>query len=162
MIVSIVSLGSKWMEPRRRGNRHTVMLNTTGLVDGGKLRCRSKVHGSVRFLRRELAAVIDIAGSRWETDGIAEWQGGHRLALRGCVRGNPERYLVTVTDTEVGRMSDGVSWNVDEVELISMSEGRSGQEVMLLMSPFAWVRGERCVLHLTVSPHDLRGKLQQL
>jgi hypothetical protein len=77
MIVSIVSLGSKWMHSRRLDR--PVLYNTTGLMDHGKLRCRSRLHGTVRFLRREIAAVTQLAGSRWETDGIAEWNGGPRV-----------------------------------------------------------------------------------
>lgn len=161
MIVSIVSLGSKWMDSRR--SKRPVLYNTTGLIDHGKLRCRSRLHGTVRFLRREIAAITQLAGSRWTSDGITEWRCGPRLSLRRCAEGQrPDRYLVTVTHEMVGRMERSTSWNGDEVELVSMSECRDGQEAMLLMQPFAWVRGDRRVLHLVVSPHDLRGSLQEI
>jgi hypothetical protein len=161
MIVSIVSLGLKWMDSRR--SERPILYNTTGLLDRGKVRCRSRLHGTVRFLRREIAAIAQLAGSRWISDGITEWNGGPRLALRRCTTGRrPDRYLVTVTHELVGWMTRDASWNGDEVELVSMSENRTGQEAMLLTQPFAWVRGDRRTLHLVVSPHDLRGSLQEI
>ena len=51
-------------------------------------------------------------------------------------------YLVTVTETLIGRLFvDG--WATGETQLVSHSHWSQRQEIMLLMRPFGWLKGER-------------------
>jgi hypothetical protein len=51
-------------------------------------------------------------------------------------------YLVTVTERLVGELQMD-SWGASRTTLVSFSKWRSRYEVMLLMRPFAWLRGSK-------------------
>jgi hypothetical protein len=144
MIVLVHSLGRVWQEkPNDEGS--TSVWNTTGINDGVRTRPRSKTFGQVSFTRR---ARLALSGSRpitpslWVTSGLNEHGNSRKLQLivRAPTACAPDRYLVTITETLVGHVDDR-AWETEQTQLVSHSEWKGRQELMLLMRPFGWIRG---------------------
>lgn len=143
MIVHILSLGSVWQQQERLLG--TSIWNTTGVDNGHGVRPRSIVYGQValgRLAKIAFARVGGLAGTNW----VAECGRGQpqvvRLiqpAPRKCA---PERCLGSVTEQLVGRLYPE-DCDPHHSQIISLSECRGHLEVMLLMRPYAWIKGER-------------------
>ena len=144
MVIFVHSLGSLWQEKMLPAGGLRIW-NTTGIRDGPRVRSCAKVFGQVKFgarARTELSASRSITGVSWSASGSAGLDHVRKLALmcRAPQGVTPALYLVTVSESLVGQL-DQESFDVSRTALISFSKWRSRQEVMLLMQPFAWLRG---------------------
>ena len=145
MIVFVHSLGSIWQTKAHEAGATSVW-NTTGIDDGKCIRPRSEVYGQVTLGRRaqlELNKHGAIRPSVWIT---SELKNAHIRKLQLIVRAPAASIstlcLVTVTETLIGRLLvDG--WDAGETQLVSHSHWSQRQEIMLLMRPFGWLKGER-------------------
>ena len=155
MLVYLESLGSVWQESLHQ-DRGTRIWNTTGVHDGVRFRPRSKLFGQVRLgshARIELNKYGQLKPGIWITSELSTYKGIPGIQLQrheraGCV---PEWYLVTVTETLVGVFPDGF-FNPEEVRIVSHSVWKDRQEAMLLMRPFAYVKGEHGTATLIPQP----------
>lgn len=144
MVVFIHSLGSLWQEKILPAGGARVW-NTTGIRDGPRVRSCAKVFGQVSLgarARVDFAASREMTGATWATSEPLEVNHARKLKLlcRASRASVPESYLVTVTENLVGELQPD-SWDASLATLLSFSKWRSRQEVMLLMQPFAWLRG---------------------
>jgi hypothetical protein len=144
MVIFVHSLGSLWQEKMLPAGGVRIW-NTTGIRDGPRVRSCAKIFGQVKFGRRartELSGSRPITGESWTATGSASPNHVRKLALlcRAPQGVTPALYLVTVSESLVGQLEHD-SFDVSRTALISFSRWRSRQEVMLLMQPFAWLRG---------------------
>lgn len=142
MIVCVLSVGSCWRQPNDGG---PVVWNCSGVLDQRRLRPRAKVFGQVRFnsrLYQEALGTSGLTGSCWQASPLAEHLGIRKLELQRRVRRNalPDWYLVSVTEQLVGTLDDG-SWDPKASLLVSFSEWKAKQEVLLLVGYHGWLRG---------------------
>lgn len=142
MIVRILSLGSCW---REGDDRRQFVWNTSGVADLRGVYPRSVVRGHVRFnamLLHEALGTTGLRCSTWHASPVSERLGFRGLALERCAgRSTPaDWWLVSVTDRLSGTLDDA-SWDPDNVQLISLSQWKEAQEVLLLARPNAWIRG---------------------
>lgn len=143
MIVCVLSLGSYWREPN---DGRPVIWNSSGVLDPRGLRLRSKVCGHVRFnsrLCQEAMGTLGLTGSRWHAPPLGEHLGIRTLALQRRAKRNslPDWYLVSVTEQLVGTLDDE-SWDPKDSLLVSFSEWKAKQEVLLLIGRHGWLRGK--------------------
>jgi hypothetical protein len=143
MIVCILSLGSYWREPT---DGRPVLWNSSGVLDQRGLRPRSKVFGQVRFnsrLYQEALGTSSLKGTCWDALPLGEHLGIRKLELQRRVRRNsqPNWYLVSVTEQLVGTLDEG-SWDPKDSILVSFSEFKTRQEVLLLVGCHGWLRGK--------------------
>lgn len=144
MVIFVHSLGSLWQEKMLPAGGVRIW-NTTGIRDGPRVRSCAKIFGQVKFgarVRTELSGSRSITGASWTATGSAGLDHVRKLGLlcRAPQGVTPALYLVTVSESLVGPLEHD-SFDVARTALISFSKWRSRQEVMLLMQPFAWLRG---------------------
>ncbi|MCZ2076608.1 MAG: hypothetical protein LC130_16625 [Bryobacterales bacterium] len=144
MVIFVHSLGSLWQENVLPAGGVRIW-NTTGIRDGRRVRPCAKVFGQVKLGPRARADVGEsrsLTGSAWMTNGLVDVHDVRKLALlcRAARRATPDLYLVTVTESLVGPLEQD-SFDASRSALMSFSAWRSRQEMMLLMQPFAWLRG---------------------
>ena len=144
MVVFIHSFGSLWQEKILPAGGVQIW-NTTGVRNGAHVRSCARVFGQVKFgarARTELSGSRPVTGAAWTTSGLVEAGNTRKLALlcRAPRATIAALHLVTVTDTLVGELQMD-SWDASLTTLVSFSQWRSRQEVMLLMPPYAWLRG---------------------
>ena len=144
MVVFVHSLGSIWQAKAREAGA-TAVWNTTGIHDGKCIRPRSEVYGQVALGRQaqlELNRHGAIRPAVWITSELKDARiRTLQLIVRAPATSIPTLYLVTVTETLIGRLShDG--WDAGETQLVSHSHWSQRQEIMLLMRPFGWLKGE--------------------
>ena len=154
MVVFVHSLGSLWQEKILPAGG-TRIWNTTGIRDGQHVRSCAKVFGQVRLgakARAELCASREIAGAKWFAGELTATNHARKLALlcRASRDSVADLYVVTVTDSLVGELQMD-SWDASRTMLVSYSKWRSRQELMLVMQPFAWLRGSNASAVLAVS-----------
>ena len=144
MVVFVQSLGSIWQIKAHEAGATSVW-NTTGIDDGKCIRPRSEVYGQVALGRRaqlEFNKHGTIRPSVWITSELKEARIRKlQLIVRAPATSIPALYLVTVTETLIGRLSDD-GWDAGETQLMSHSRWSQRQEIMLLMRPFGWLKGE--------------------
>ena len=144
MVVFVHSLGSLWQEKVLPAGG-TRVWNTTGIRDGPQIRSCAKVFGQVKLgarARLDLSRSGQLTGVAWAASDIVEVDQFRKLALlcrapRAAIAGY---YVVTVTESLIGELGMD-SWDPSKATVISFSKWRSRQEVMLMMQPFAWLRG---------------------
>lgn len=152
MRVGITGFGSIWR--RRFGRdaddpdrfRRAAYLNTTGVCANGRVMRHRRIAGHVRFNgvggfnpHYPHRAI----GSVFECDEPCVWNGQNKVFFRRRVdhAQPPDFFLVAIRSAEFGRMSVGTKgWRCDSAWLISFSEWRDQQELLLLMPPDGWVR----------------------
>jgi hypothetical protein len=151
MLISVLSFGSLWSRRAPRGQRtvDAVYYNTTGVLVEGKIRNRSRVYGIARFngtggFRPDWTARM--ISKVFDCEPPCIWN-GHNKVLFKRLRNAPERpdaYLVTATAVETGSIDahSASPWSHSEVQVISFSECAERQEIMLVMSAYAWIRGK--------------------
>jgi hypothetical protein len=142
MIVCVLSVGSCWREPN---DGRPVVWNSSGVLDQRRLRPRTKVFGQVRFnsrLYEEALGTSGLSGSYWHASPLTDHLGMRKLDLQRRVGGSslPDCYLVSVTEQLVGTLDDR-SWDPNDSLLVSFSEWKTRQEVLLLVGRHAWLRG---------------------
>ena len=144
MVVFVQSWGSVWQE-RGAAQGGTRIWNTTGIAVGDRAQPRSRIFGQIAFGRQarfELGSGDPVAPSLWIATSLESNEHARQLFLlthppNGT---SPDRILVTVTERLVGRLAD-TSWDRTDTKVVSFSEWRDRQEVMLLMHPYGWIRG---------------------
>jgi len=140
--VRVLSLGGCW---READDRRPFVWNTSGVADLRGTCPRSKVRGHVRFhamLLHEAIGTTGLRGSSWHASPVSERLGFRGLALeRRAGRSAPADWcLVSVTDRLSGALDD-VSWDPENVQLISLSQWKGAQEALFLARRNAWIRG---------------------
>jgi len=144
MVVLVNSLGSVWLQ-KAHPDGYMRVWNTTGVRDNRGVRPRSKIFGQIalgRAPRAEFTKSETIAPSLWFTTALEKHAELRQLRLiaHPPAGSNPERILVTVSNELVGGLTD-TAWDSGQTEIVSFSEWKGRQEVMLLMAPFGWLRG---------------------
>jgi hypothetical protein len=152
MLVTITGFGSVWRrrfgkdanDPRRFVR--AAYFNTTGVPVNGKIRTRPKIVGHVRFNgvggfnpNRPLAMINSV----FECAEPCVWNGQNKVLFKRMLTApqQPDYFLVVVRSAEVGRLDVGSpAWRTEGTLVISFSECRDQQEVMLLMPPDSWLR----------------------
>ena len=142
MIVCVLSVGSCWRQPK---DGRPVVWNSSGVLDQRRLRPRAKVFGQVRFnsrLCQEALGTSGLIGSCWQAAPLTEHLGVRKLDLHRRVQrsSHPDWYLVSVTEQLVGTLDDR-SWDPNDSLLVSFSEWKATQEVLLLVGRHGWLRG---------------------
>lgn len=138
MNVCVLGYGRIWTTRASGSHRAAAYFNTTGVVIDGKARTRSYIYGYVR-LDDCLGFHPDLAARTlhrvFGTGGVTVWNGRRKLFLqtrqpKGAV---PDRYLVRVSESEVGCVNRTHWWLCDAGEVISFSEGNGQQEILILL-----------------------------
>jgi hypothetical protein len=154
MLVAIQGFGSVW--ERRFGEdlldqkrfARAAYYNTTGVSVNGRLHYRWRIGGKLRFNSaggfnpnypmRSLGRVFECAAPEQRDD----WQ---QILFERAVRTptRPEFYLFAITAERVGHIDTlSACWRGEGAQLVSFSEDGQRQEVLLLMLPYSWVRGQ--------------------
>lgn len=146
MVAFVHSLGSFWQSKAREDGQPSVW-NTTGIDDGKSIRSRSEVFGQVALsslAQIELNKKGAIQPSVWNTSALTEHAGIRKLQLiaRASDTSMPSLCLVTVTEALIGTLRED-GWDARDTQVVSHSSLGQRQEVMLLMRPFGWLKGER-------------------
>ena len=152
MLISVVGFGSIWTRRAAKADRSRTLdaayYNTTGVCVGGTLRNRARVYGLARFngdsgFRPDLA--FEALGQVFVCEAPCIWEGVPKVLFKKRLHrpAKPDAYLVTVSADQSGGINTDPSgaWFHPDAQLISFSECREHQEVMLVMPPFAWIRG---------------------
>ena len=152
MLVTVTGFGSVWRrrfgknenDPRRFAQ--AAYFNTTGVPVNGRVRTRPKIVGHARFNgvggfdpNQPLAMINSV----FECAEPCVWQGQNKVLFKRMLPTpqRPDYFLVVVRSAEVGRLDVGSpAWRSEGTLLISFSECRDQQEVMLLMPPGSWLR----------------------
>jgi hypothetical protein len=115
---------------------------------GNKLRNRSCLYGYVRldecsgFHFRFAERIVHRV---YESEGVSVWNERNKLFFRQLMSAGarPDFYLFRIgTADNTGWIDRGGAWKCDAEQVVSFSEGNMQQEVLLLLPPFGWVRGE--------------------
>ncbi len=143
MLISVLRFGSAWS--RRRDDAY---YNTTGVMVTGKVRNRPLAYGVARF--NGLGGFLP-ERTEWmifkvfECEPPCVWNGHNKVLFKRLLPkpARPDAYLVTRTEEQTGGVdAQGASrWSHADAQLISFSESDERQEVMLVMPPYAWIRG---------------------
>ncbi len=165
MLVSVQGLGSVWEQrighdpdDPLRYSKHAAFYNTTGVFLNGKFRYRWVIGGKLRF-----------EGSSW-FDSVTPHHNIHKVFecdepeqrtgwIQMCCKRRlakpqtPDWFLFVLRSDQTGRipLTDRGARSGDTY-LISASAQNQQQEVMLLMKPGAWIRGERGCLIVQACP----------
>lgn len=144
MVVFVHSLGSLWQKKILPAGGARVW-NTTGIRDGPQIRSYAKVFGQIKLAARarlELSRSGELTGFAWAASDVVDVNHCRKLALlcRASRAAIAEFYIVTVTESLIGELGMD-SWDASKATVISFSKWRFRQEVMLVMRPFAWLRG---------------------
>jgi hypothetical protein len=151
VLISVLGFGSIWM---RRGaapeaaQMDRAYYNTTGVLVAGKVRNRPRLYGVARFNASSgfrpdssLQAVHKV----FECEPPCVWEGRKKVVFKARLPhpARPDAYLVAVTADQLGGFDkhEHGGWRHHDAQLISFSECRDQQEVMLVMPPFSWIRG---------------------
>jgi hypothetical protein len=152
MLISVLGFGSIWTrraaDAVRLGPLDAAYYNTTGVLVDGKLRNRPRVYGVARFngnsgFRPD--RMFQAFGKVFECEPPSVWQGTPKVLFRLLLPrpAKPDAYLVTITAEQSGGIDkdSGAGWLHPDAQLISFSECRDQQEVLLVMPPFSWLHG---------------------
>ena len=152
MLVAMQSFGSIWTARVASAGcagsaRRVAYYNTSGVLAGSKLRNRSCIYGHVRvdecsgfhppFADRLIHRVF-------ESYGVTVWNGRNKLFLRQLAPygTHPDVYLFRIRPADTGWIERAGAWKCDAAQVVSFSEGNMQQEVLVVLPPFGWVRGE--------------------
>lgn len=152
MLVGVTGFGSVWR--RRFGKdphdpdrfRRAAYFNTTGVCVNGRVAPHRKIAGHVRFNgvggfnpyypQRSV-------GSIFECEEPCIWNGQNKVFFGRRLDHvqRPDYFLVVIRSAESGLVKVGApSWKSDSTSLISFSEWRAHQELMLLGPSGGWVQ----------------------
>lgn len=152
MLVGIIGFGSVWR--RRFGkDRHdpqrfrlAAYFNTTGVPVNGRIVCHRKIAGHLRF--NGVGGFNPhypqrLIGSVFECDEPCIWNGQNKVFFERRLNHPepPDYFLVGIRSAEFGLVSVGTEgWKSANTFLISFSEWRDTQELLMLLPPNGWVR----------------------
>jgi hypothetical protein len=160
MLVRIIGFGSVWSlrvscdedDPRRFAR--ATYYNTTGLVVNGKPRRRWTHGGDIRFCGTRSGFDPNYPskalGRTFECFVLGIWQGHSRVTVRKQVRAaKPDCYLVVTDDKQTGGIdTSSAAWKSNDTLLLSLSQWKEYQEILLLMPAYGWVRGRLGTFYL--------------
>lgn len=152
MFITVTGFGSVWRwrfgkdqsDPRRFAR--AAYFNTTGVRVGGRIRTRPRIVGHARFNGIggfDPNHPLGVINSVFECAEPCVWQGQNKVLFKRMLSTPqpPDYFLVVVRSSEVGHLDVGSpSWRSEGTLLISFSECRDQQELMLLMPPGSWLR----------------------
>ena len=155
MLISALGFGSIWtrrvassaQHPTRFGTSDTAYYNTTGVLVGDKLRNRPCVYGVARFngngsFRPD--CLHQLMPRVFECEPPCMWNGYNKVLFKSPLARpeKPDAYLVILTAEQSGGINRNLAggWLHRDAVLISLSECREQQEVMLVMPAYTWVR----------------------
>jgi hypothetical protein len=156
MLVSILGFGSIWTRRVAKDAQYaehfcasgTAYYNTTGVLAGDRIRNRPCTFGVARFngnggFRPDCA--YRMLYKVFECEPPCSWNGHNKILFKTLLARpeKPDTYLVIVTAEQSGGINKDQAggWLHHDAQLISFSECRGKQEVMLVMPAFSWVRG---------------------
>jgi len=152
MLISVLGFGSIWTRRAAGADQSRTLdaayYNTTGVHVGGTLRNRPRVYGLARFnggsgFRPDRA--FETVGKVFECEAPCIWKGIPKVLFKMRLHrpAKPDGYLVTVTGDQSGGINkdSSATWLHPDARLISFSECRDQQELMLVLPAFAWIRG---------------------
>lgn len=144
MIVRVHSLGSLW-QTKDLPNGGTRVWNTTGIRDGCRVRSCATLFGQLVFGPKAKPFLQDpsrIHGRNWVTSDITQTPAGRSVRL-ACPAGSGEMadwHLHAVNEQLLGVLPpDGL--DPDNILVLSASQRKQQQELLLLVKPFAWLTG---------------------
>jgi hypothetical protein len=158
MLIAVLGFGHIWNTRGARGAKGAAHFNTTGILSGGKYRCRSCIYGHIRIdectgfhpeqAHRSLSSVFD-------AEQLAIWNGSRKLFLKKPLpKGTePERYVARIWSAEVGWIDRRAAWLCDDGEVVSFSEGNGEQEVLVLLPAFGWIAAGGRLFHFHPDGH---------
>lgn len=145
MLISVLGFGSIWTRRAAEADRSRTLdaayYNTTGVRVDGTLRNRPRVYGLARFnansgFRPDRA--FEAFGKVFDCEAPCNWEGIPKVLFKMRLHrpAKPDAYLVTVSSEQSGGINKdaSVAWLHPEARLISFSECRDQQEVMLVMA----------------------------
>jgi hypothetical protein len=152
MLISVLGFGSIWTRRAAEADQSrppdAAYYNTTGVHVGGTLRNRPRVYGLARFNANSgfrPDRTFEALGKVFDCEAPCIWEGIPKVLFKMRLRrpAKPDAYLVTVTADQSGGINrdPSAAWLHPDAQLISFSECREQQEVMLVMPAFAWIRG---------------------
>ena len=155
MLVAIQGFGSIWERrfsknlPDHKRFARAAYYNTTGVpVNNGKLRYRWRIGGKLRFNSGggfNPAYPLRSVGRIFECATPEQREGWNQILFERALRPPvlPQFYLFAVTTERIGYIDTQLgSWKEDSVQIVSFSDDGQRQEILLLMPPYSWVRGE--------------------
>lgn len=145
MRIGLEGFGSIWSVRTKASSKRAAYYNTTGIIVGGRLHHRSRVYGHLRFnalggfnpnqVERNIGRVFESIGNVDERGGRLLL---HHLLSEPKV---PDYFSFAVKSDRIGRLTiDSGVWKGNDVLVLSLSEGRTEQEAILLMPPHSWIR----------------------
>jgi hypothetical protein len=164
--VALTGLGSIWRHrvakdgTRGRLFAHSVYYNTTGVLVNGCLRTRPRIVGHLRF--NGVSGLDPNYASRavhrvFECAEPCIWKGQNKLLFERLMQPptTPELYLVVARSENAGTLKVGAAgWRSTESWVISFSEDRERQEVMLLMAAGSWIRTQLGIFVVEPEPRS--------
>lgn len=154
MLVSVLGFGSIWTRRISRETRiqerfdpgELAYYNTTGVEVAGKIRNRPRPYGVARFngnsgFRPDCCSRI--LYKVFDCEPPCTWNGHQKILFKTLLRRaeKPDAYLVVVNGEQTGGIVKRGDWLGGEASLISLSEYRTDQEVMVVMPAYSWLRG---------------------
>jgi hypothetical protein len=177
MLVTIKSFGSLWsrrigkdLNDPKRFVRATYY-NTTGIQVGRRIQHRWKTGagGEIKFYG--LASGLDpnypsrSLNQTFESGELEIWRGHNRVVVKRQVSHveRPDYFLIVTTAEHTGGLLlDEETSKSEDVVVVSVSQWREQQEVMLLMPAFSWVRGKLGTFFVEPSQDKLLNGLLRL
>jgi hypothetical protein len=144
VIVRVHSLGSLW-QTKDLPNGGSRVWNTTGIRDGCRVRSGATLFGQLVFGPKAKPLLQDpsrIHGRNWVTSDIIQTSAGRsiRLACPAASGAIADWHLHSVSERLVGVVApDGLDPN--NILVLSASQRKQQQELLLLVRPFAWLSG---------------------
>ena len=144
MIVRVHSLGSLW-QTKDLPNGGTRVWNSTGIRDGCRVRSCATLFGQLVFGPKAKLLLQDpsrLHARNWMTSDITQTSAGRtiRLACPAASGAMADWHLHTVNEQLVGVVPpDGL--DPDNILVLSASQRKHQQELLLLVKPFAWLTG---------------------
>ena len=154
MLVAIQGFGSIWERrfrkdvPDSQRFARAAFYNTTGVPVNGSLHYRWRIGGKLRF--NSVGGFnpnypLRCVGRLFECAAPEQRNGWNQILFERAVRkpATPEFYLFAVTAERVGRIdTQSDCWKGESVQVVSFSDDGQRQELLVLMPPYSWVRGQ--------------------
>jgi len=144
MIVRVHSLGSLW-QMKDLPNGGTRVWNTTGIRDGCRVRSCATLFGQLVFGPKAKPLLQDpsrIRSRNWVASEVTQSATSRTVRL-ACPAGSDagvDWHLTTLNEQLVGVVPpDGL--DPDNILVLSASQRRQQQELLLFVKPFAWLAG---------------------
>jgi hypothetical protein len=157
MIVHVHSLGSLWQQ-KDLPNGGTRLWNTTGVHDGNRVRSYATLFGQLQFgpkTRGFFRDIEAIAGASWVTGNLCQTDQARKLRLccRAPKAAKPDWFLIVMTQKLVGVVGP-TQIDPENAIVLSASQRKDRQELLILARPFAWISGPVASAILLADGHN--------